>query len=303
MGLIDKEIAQAFEIACLIEAASPKPGNVYPGRSFSDLHYRDFLISAVAASDAFLQVNRKTTGQIILEAVENTHFYIDSNTNLGIILLCAPIAAAFGQIKEKYCIEELSEEKLIEVLRRKLKSVMNGLTEADAEAAYKAINLSKAGNLAEVKEADIKEEVNISLLAAMKLAEDRDNIAAEYVRGFAVTFDFSYPKLKDNMLYFDDIESAVVQTYLEMLSRYRDSLIFRKHGSKTADLISNKALKIVDSGGMKSEEGRQMTEEFDRYLRNRDEKINPGTTADLITAALFLSILIGGPELVRGWSK
>ncbi|RCW48738.1 triphosphoribosyl-dephospho-CoA synthase [Halanaerobium sp. MA284_MarDTE_T2] len=303
MDLKDSKISHAFEIACLIEVSSPKPGNIYPGRSFSDLHYRDFLISAAAASDAFNCSDLKNPGRGILKAVENTHLYVDSNTNLGIILLCVPVAAAFCQLGENNKLDNIKKNDIILLLKEEIKSVLNSLTKADAEAAYQAINLSRAGNLSKVKEADIREEVNITLLEAMRLAEKRDKIAAEYAGGFALTLDFTYPRLKNNLLYFDDIESAVVQTYLEVLSRYRDSLIFRKYGSKTADLVSQKALKIIDRGGLKTKTGQKMTEEFDGFLRSREEKVNPGTTADLITAALFLSILIGGPKFVKSWTR
>ncbi len=255
------------------------------------------------AADAFICSDFKTPGQVILKAVENTRLYVDSNTNLGIILLCVPLAAAFCQLAENNNLDNLKENEILLLMKKEIKSVLSSLTETDAEAAYKAINLSRAGNLSKVKEADIKEEVNITLLDTMKLAEKRDRIAAEYTGGFVLTLDFTYPRLKNNLLYFDDIESAVVQTYLEVLSRYRDSLIFRKHGSRTADMVSQKALKIIDRGGFKTKAGRKMTEEFDSFLRSREEKINPGTTADLITAALFLSILIGGSQFVKSWSR
>ena len=79
--------------ACRMEVLSPKPGNVSPGREFSDACTRDFLLSAEAAVAAFSAAGEQSVGRTVLEAVRAVRQVVSHNTNLGIILLIAPPAA------------------------------------------------------------------------------------------------------------------------------------------------------------------------------------------------------------------
>ncbi|ADQ14395.1 triphosphoribosyl-dephospho-CoA synthase [Halanaerobium hydrogeniformans] len=302
MSLTDQEIAQVLQIACLLEASTAKPGNVSPGREFEDLKYRDFLFSSAAVFPAFLDLEQKSVGEIIYQAVRETHSFIKTNTNLGIILLCAPLASAYSRLRAKTEIESLAQSELVIQLRKELKLLLNNLDQKDAEHCYQAINYSKAGNLKEVDQADISEKPEITLLKAMKLAEKRDNIAFEYTNNYSITFDYAYPRFKQYSQKYNEIEKIIIMTFLEILAEYPDTLIVRKHGLNKAVEVSRSAAEVLRSINLEQKDFWQQIEKFDQELRTQAEKVNPGTTADLITAVIFLAILISGKKLIKNWA-
>ncbi len=302
MFLNDKDIAQALQIACLLEAAADKPGNITPSKSFSDLNYHHFLFSAAAVFPAFLNIKNKSVGEIIYEAVKETHSLIDSNTNLGIILLCTPLASAYVRQREKKVEKGIGNDFLKE-LRKELHLLLTQLDEKDAELAYKAINLSQAGNLDKVDEGDIRDKADMTLYQSMKLAEDRDNIAFEYINDFKIIFEFAYPRFVQNDIQLDSINSAIIKTYLEILAEYPDSLIARKSGINKAEEVSNMAKKLLKDIKSETDLFSRKVSEFDNYLRNQTVKLNPGTTADLITAVIFLRILFEGKSIIQSWAE
>lgn len=305
MPLSDIEIAQAVQIASLLEASSAKPGNVYPNKSFKDLNYHHFLYSSAAVFPAFLNLEAKTVGEIILEGVKQTHSFIKTNTNLGILLLTSPLAAAYASLRKKNLINNASKEELKKLLQQETSLILKDLTKKDAELAYQAINYSKAGNLAQVEEGDIKDQVEMDLYQAMKLAQNRDLIAAEYVNEFNLLFNFAEPVFKKNQKKFSKIDDAIIQSYLEILAEYPDTLIARKWGDDFAAEISAKAKRLLNK--LKNIKDYKVREEeinkFDQYLRSKAEKINPGTTADFTAAVIFLTILISGKEIIVDWAN
>lgn len=302
MFLKDKDIAQSLQIACLLEAGAEKPGNITPSKSFSDLNYRHFLFSAAAVFPAFLNIKNKSVGEMIYEAVKETHSLIDSNTNLGIILLCTPIASAYVRLREKTA-EKVMTNDFLKRLRKELHLLLTQLDKKDAELAYKAINLSQAGNLDKVDEGDISKKPDMTLYQSMKLAEDRDNIAFEYVNNFKIIFEFAYPRFLENDNQLDSINSAIIKTYLEILAEYPDSLIARKSGVKKAEEVSNTTKKLLKNIKSEADLYSRKISEFDNYLRNQTVKLNPGTTADLITAVIFLRILAEGKSIIQSWAE
>jgi triphosphoribosyl-dephospho-CoA synthase len=305
MPLSDIEIAQAVQISSLLEASAAKPGNVYPNRSFEDLNYHHFLYSSAAVFPAFLDLEQKSVGDIILEGVKETHSFIRTNTNLGILLLTSPLAAAYVSLRKKNLIKTAKNEELTKLLQQETNFILKNLTKKDAKLAYQAINYSKAGNLAEVKEGDIKDKVELTLYQAMELAQNRDQIAAEYVNDFKITFNFAYPVFRKNQKRFSKLNDAIIQSYLEILAKYPDTLIARKWGNDFAVEISKKTQKLLKKLNNIKEYKIRKKEimKFDNYLRSKREKINPGTTADFIAAVIFLTILISGKEIINTWAN
>jgi triphosphoribosyl-dephospho-CoA synthase len=325
VALTDRDIAQAIQIACLLEAAAEKPGNISPGKSFNDLNYNHFLFSAAAVFPAFLNIEEKGVGEIVYKGIKETHSLIDTNTNLGILLLTAPLASAYVKLRKRkkqsffdYPSMELekwhkekenklnAESSFLKELRKELHLVLNNLDKKDAEFAYQAINFSKAGNLDKVEKGDIADNVDLNLYDAMKLAENRDNIAFEYVNDYSIIFDFAYPRFITNMNKIDSIDNLIIKTFIEILAEYPDSLIARKYDFKTAEQISlktGKLLKKLENFDIQSKKAENLIAEFDKYLRSQKRKFNPGTTADIITAVIFLSILVYGKKIIKIWSK
>lgn len=274
------EVATAAQLACLLEVSAPKPGNVSPERHFHDTRYEDFLASAVAIGPALAQAHEQPLGATIRRAVDDTLRWTRSNTNLGIVLLLAPLAkAALAQGG---------------ALRERLGRVLTETTVADAAEVYAAIRRARPGGLGQSPTEDVARPPSVNLRDAMGLAAGRDAIAREYVTDFATTFESGIPALlaarREGLAWTD----AVVEAYLSLLETSPDTHIARKLGSDEAAAVSRRAREVRAAGATRSAEGRRALEELDRELRDPRNRRNPGSTADLTCAALFVVILEGG---------
>lgn len=275
------DIAALAQLACLLEVSAPKPGNVSPGRHFADLTYEDFLTSAVAIGPAFTRVADQPVGETIRQAIELTACWTRTNTNLGIVLLLAPLARAASGSGE---------------LRSALRRVLDEMTVKDAQAVYAAIRRARPGGLGRSDTQDVASEPDVTLLEAMRLAADRDGIAREYATAFAVTFERGAPTLTraraDGLSWSD----AVVETYLTLLAHSIDTHIVRRTSVAAAERVSSLAREALEAGGVRSATGRQAVEDMDRAMRDARNSNNPGTTADLTAAAIFVTLIAGPPE-------
>ena len=177
------DIGAAAQLACLLEASAPKPGNVSPGRHFADIRYEDFLASAVAIGGPIAGAGTRSVGATVRLAIEATARWATSNTNLGIVLLLAPLARA-ALVKEG-----------TGSLRDSLRCVLEKTTVDDARDVYAAIRQARPGGLGQAEEQDVAEEPTLTLLEVMRLAADRDGIAREYATAFEVTFEIGAPAL------------------------------------------------------------------------------------------------------------
>jgi triphosphoribosyl-dephospho-CoA synthase len=281
LGVAD--VASAAQLACLLEASAPKPGNVSPGRHFADARYEDFLASAAAIGAPLAGAGNRSLGATVHLAVEATSRWTRSNTNLGIVLLLTPIARA---------ALEKGDGRLRDALRRVLEST----TVDDARDVYAAIRRAAPGGLGRAEAQDVASDPTIPLLDAMRLAADRDLVAREYATAFEITFGTGAPVLdraRRAGLSWDD---AVVETFLTLLAANPDTHIARRGGAMLAADISTEARAALASGGVRTASGRRAIDEMDRRMRDSRNTANPGTTADLTAAAIFV-VLLGG-----GWS-
>jgi triphosphoribosyl-dephospho-CoA synthase len=272
-----EDIAVAGQLACLLEVSAPKPGNVSPTRPFHDTQYEDFLASAAAIGPALASAGTQPLGMTIRAAVEATTRWTTSNTNLGIVLLLAPLARAASR--------EGGD------LRSRVARVLDETTIADAAEVYAAIRRARPGGLGEVSSEDVTALPSVSLRDAMGLAADRDAVAREYVTDFAMTFEIGAPALRvarrDGLSWSD----AVVESYVRLLGVQADTHIGRKLGRAAAEEVSRRAREVLAAGGVRSARGREALLAFDAELRDAANTRNPGTTADLTCAALFVVII------------
>jgi triphosphoribosyl-dephospho-CoA synthase len=277
------DVAALAQLACLLEVSAPKPGNVSPGRHFADLTYEDFLTSAVAIGPTLARVADQPLGETIRQAVEVTACWTRTNTNLGIVLLLAPLAkaasmAAVGESKDS-------------PLRGALRQVLQKTTVDDAREVYAAIRRAKPGGLGQSDTQDVAGEPDVTLLDAMRLAADRDGVAREYATDFEVTFDRGAPALArargDGLSWSD----AIVETYLSLLAAGIDTHIVRRTGLAAAEHVSMLAREALTVGGVRTDEGRQAVEAMDLAMRDARNSHNPGTTADLTAAAIFVTLI------------
>ena len=268
-GLSGDRIAFLAQAACLLEASAPKPGNVGPGRDFADMRYEDFLLSAASIGPAFARAGERGVGRTVLAAIEATRSRVAVNTNLGLVLLLAPLA----------CAAALEGGALDERVRR----VLGALSVDDAEAAYEAIRLARPGGLGHAPAEDVANVPTRTLRAAMALARDRDAIANEYASDYDRTFRLTAPALRRARSAGASWPQAILDAFLRVLGEVPDTLIARKHGAATAAEVSARARAVL--GAPAQPEGLAA---FDSELRSAG--LNPGTTADLVAGGLFVAL-------------
>jgi triphosphoribosyl-dephospho-CoA synthase len=283
-------IGAAAQLACLLEASAPKPGNVSPGRHFADARYEHFLASAAAIGHALDTADQRSIGATILRAVEDTARWSRSNTNLGLVLLLAPLARAAMFARRLAEPGVTARDALRTAVRRELSLT----TVADARDAYAAIRRARPGGLGDAPHEDVAGEPTVSLLAAMRLAADRDGVAHEYHTAFETTFTIGAPALDHARAAGLSWDDAVSETFLTLLATLPDTHVARRAGLERAREISGWARAALDAGGVRSAAGRETVARMDDALRTNGNVDNPGTTADLTAASIFVVLLGGG---------
>ena len=268
------QLAADIELSCLLEATARKPGNVHPLASFADLDYSDFVASARAVSPVLAQVSHATVGESILEAALATRTAVSANTNLGIILLLAPLCA----VESKLSVESVGD-------------VLDQLTVDDSQYVYKAIDIASAGGMGEVSEQDLSDAPTASLVECMRLAQDRDLIARQYTNQFADVFALADELSRGK--FRADWEQAVILLHLQIMQRFPDTLIARKLGADVAKQCSQRAEKILKADWPQTQRSQALFQEFDTWLRADGHKRNPGTSADMVAAVLFVGLRNG----------
>jgi triphosphoribosyl-dephospho-CoA synthase len=284
------DVVAAAQLACLLEATASKPGNVSPGRPFADLRYEDFLASAAAIGVPLAGAADRPLGATVRLAVEATLQWTRTNSNLGIVLLLAPLVRAALE-----CVSAADGVEAIEApdLRAALGRVLDETTVRDAADVYHAIRLASPGGLGQVEAQDVAGEPTLPLLDVMRLADARDGVAREYATIFAATFEHGAPALtraRQDGLSWND---AVVETYLTLLASRPDTHIIRRAGLALAADVTRRAALALEAGGVRTALGRRTIEDMDRAMRDPAHQASPGTTADLVAACVFV-VLVGG---------
>jgi len=305
-----KHISKCLELAILLEASANKPGNVNRTAGFENTRYEHFLASAVAVASSFecaalrgVLVSRGETylgdvglGRIIKNSIVDVNAWQrGGNTLLGTAILLSPIAVAAGMTTVKEDVFRISK------IRENVKFVVESTTPEDAINVYEAIKNAKPGGLGKVSELDINDpdsinricKEKISLYQIFKIGSKYDTICSEWVNNYPITFDVAYPFLMEQTRQTDDLNAAIVHTFLKVLAECPDTLIARKTSLEKALEVSFRAKEILKSGGLETSSGKKNLREFDQELRKAGNLLNPGTTADIIAAALALTVLSG----------
>ena len=275
MKMAQQSLGQMATLACLLEVSAPKPGNVHRGADFEDLTFYDFQTSAVAIGPVFDLAKQLRVGSLVLAAIQATQSVVSTNTNLGLMLLMAPLAKA-----------TVFDETAMPI-------VMNELTAADAQDIYQAIALADAGGMGEVESMDITDAAPDSLLEAMSAAQDHDLIAAQYGNGFVDLFADAVRPLREKLEAGMILTEAIVETHVQFMSRHPDSLIARKCGVEIAEEAARRARVVVDARAQGLDLYVRDLSELDFWLRSDGHRRNPGTTADFIGAAIFVGLIEG----------
>jgi triphosphoribosyl-dephospho-CoA synthase len=281
-------IGVCAQLACIWEVAARKPGNVSRTHDFADTTLVDFLASAAVIAPVLELAIGRSVGETVLAGVRATRRVVQSNTNLGILLLLAPLAAV----------------PRAESLRAGTKRILEQLDIEDARTVYEAIRLAAPGGLGKTAQQDVRSEPTIGLRDIMRLAADRDLIARQYVNNFADVLDIGAPVIQGRLGSGDSLEWAIIYGHLRFMATYPDSLVARKCGGRIANEIQTRAKRILDAEWPPSTDSQHTNaiNQLDDWLRADGNKRNPGTSADLVTASLFVLLREGTIELPSPYS-
>ncbi len=268
-------IAQAYEAACLAELEALKPGNVHVFAAGHRMSVKDFRRSAAVSAPHLAEPGARV-GKRVSAAIRATIEAVGQNTNLGIVLLCAPIAAAAERGGE---------------IRVDLDEVLGTLTVEDARQVYAAIRLANPAGLGQAAQHDVSAEPEVDLRTAMGEAADYDRIARAYVSSFDDLFAVGIPALNEARSRRLAEPWTTTAVYLAYLAAFPDSHILRKFGAETAEVVRLQAAILVGTVQRTPDDVREFLD-FDLSLKSRG--LNPGTTADFTVATLFLDKLLSG---------
>jgi triphosphoribosyl-dephospho-CoA synthase len=265
-------IEAAFREACAAELAALKPGNVHRHAAGHGMTVDDFLRSAEAAAVPLCRVGA-SLGERVLDAIAATRAAVGQNTNLGIVLLCAPLAQA--------------AERGGPDLREGVRAVIAESDLDDADKVFHAIALASPGGLGTAARHDVRAPATVLLPDAMAEADARDSVARQWTTGFADVFETGLPAFDAALARWNSETWAVTDTYLRVLARFPDSHIARKHGVIAAETVRQEAeaaLARLDASARPEALAPDLLT-WDAALKRRG--LNPGTSADLTVATIF----------------
>ncbi|WP_175940708.1 triphosphoribosyl-dephospho-CoA synthase [Caballeronia sp. BCC1704] len=271
---------EAFMRACALDVETRKPGNVSIASAGHGMTAAQFIESAEMAATG-LFVAGASVGMRILDAVRRTSNAVGCNTNLGIVLLAAPLCAALERLPRDRTVDTVHWHAATE-------AALASLDLDDARLAYRAIALANPGGLGEAREQSVHAPPTVDLRAAMTLAAHRDSIARQYANGFADVFGAGLDAARDAGI--ANPRAAMLDAFLMFLSRWPDSHIVRKHGAATAQSVTRDA--AVRRANWHATGRPSHAPELDAWdAELKAQRINPGTSADLAVATLFVALM------------
>lgn len=271
-----KRVADAYLQACRLELEALKPGNVSVHAGGHGMTAEDFILSARYSVGPLADFSQGL-GRRIYTGVERTREAVGCNTNLGVILLAAPLMEAAVGKKDR-------------PLRERLRHVLDATTVADAAWCFQAICLAAPAGLGRSDRHDVDTTPQVTLLEAMREAAGRDQIAHQYVTGYSDIFEFALPLITSGA--DTDVRIMTEDVYLAILAHRPDTHIRRKYGERTAEDIRRYAgslrerLKCCATLRQRN----SLLRRADRRLKRAG--INPGTSADLTVSVLLVWQLV-----------
>lgn len=286
-------IVRAFILGSLVEVAVPKPGNVSRLRDFPDLTFYHFLFANTSLIGPYMEAAKRGEllgegmieesnvglGQLILMAIRESKRWQDSNPNFGVVALSIPL------------IVSLSSGRPIEKAGLYASKLIERSTPYDSVNFYKAIRIANPKGLRGGVKYDVYDDSsfgelirdNINLYKLAEISCPREMIFCEWLNGYSKVYETL--NMLEGFIGNVNIEGAVLRTFLNLLARYRDTLIERKAGAEEAELIRRKAELVV--------RGELGLDEFSNFMAEKGDLRNPGSLADIMAVALSLLFLKG----------
>jgi triphosphoribosyl-dephospho-CoA synthase len=278
--LTENQIKMAFEYACKLDVFSIKPGNVFIDKPAYGMTHKDFLQSSMACSDIICEHN-KDIGVKILECVKASVDVVGCNTNLGIILLCVPI------------VEAIYLDKELKFKQNNLKKIIDSIDVKQTKSIYKAINIAKAGGMGSKDKFDLNHNKapDFTFKEAMNFASSYDYIASEYNTNFSNIINKISINWRNYFKFMNNAECATTATFLKLISSNPDSLIARKHDIDKAKEVSLKFKPLAEEYCSLKNPNILNNKLLLLDAELKIQGLNPGTTADVVVASIFINRL------------
>ncbi|WP_150049755.1 MULTISPECIES: triphosphoribosyl-dephospho-CoA synthase [Methylomonas] len=272
------ELMRVYKEACEVELQAFKPGNVSVYSAGHDMTVDDFRISASVSAEPITNPDF-SLGERIFYAVQATRSAVACNTNLGIILLCAPLLLAAEKVADGKSLQEC------------LNQVLENTSRQDADWVFRAIVLASPGGLGESDRQDVRSPAAVTLTEAMALAAQRDRIALQYVNGFKDLFDFAVFRYNRAFVWSGESSWAALAVFAELLANYPDSHVERKYGEQYSEWIAAEMAELLKTMEAANEptEVLPLLQGIDKAFKAKN--INPGTSADLTVATVLVVLL------------
>ncbi len=276
--ITQQQLIDLYEQACEVELQAFKPGNVSVYNDGHDMTVEDFRISYTVSSFSITNPDY-SVGEKIYYAVKATREAVGCNTNLGIILLCAPLLQAAVDLKKG------------QSLRDALKCLLNNTSSKDADWVFKAIILAAPGGLGDSESEDVNQQATVTLIEAMGIAAHKDRIAYQFPSYYKDIFEFTFFVYNSSFAKFGDRNWAALSVFSALLSRYPDSHIERKYGTQYSDWVAEQMTKVHNA--LTTADNPEllipMLHSIDQAFKGK--AINPGTTADMTVATVLVCLL------------
>jgi triphosphoribosyl-dephospho-CoA synthase len=281
---IQEKILNAWLHACELDILTFKPGNVSVYAAGHNMTAEHFRVSARVSAEPITDFSL-SLGEKIFYSIRDTYNAVGCNTNLGIVLLCAPLIQGIQSV--------LSTQKNTVSLREQVSTVLDATSIKDADWVYQAIRVAKPGGLGRADQQDVAVSPQVTLQQAMQLATDKDRIAYQYVNDYKDIFEYGVPCYREALLRWNDARWATLAVYAGFLASTPDSLIVRKYGNRFTKMVASR-MTLVNK--QLQEFNPDQPEQLLSVLKDVDAEfkaagINPGTTADLTVTSVFAESL------------
>ncbi len=274
MRSLEEYCATAFKSACIAELEALKPGNVHIFADGHGMTAQDFLRSAEAAA-APIARTEFSVGERILHAIDATYQVVGCNTNLGIVLLAAPL------------IQAANLEPTIP-FKERIAKVLKNLSKQDAVHAFEAIRIASPAGLGQREKYDVSEPPQCTLLQAMVEASEYDYIPKQYANGYQELF-LGLEHYQDLLQRWQRPAWATTGLYLHFLASYPDSHIVRKYGVDLAEEVKMSAVEH-EAAFLACDNPKTYLPELLKWDADlKSQAINPGTSADMTVSVIILS--------------
>ena len=279
--MIPEQVELAYRNACMAELEALKPGNVHVFADGHGMTIQDFIKSAEVTAPVISQPGL-SVGERIFNSIEATNSAVGLNTNLGLVLLCAPLIHAFLNASKDCTYDH-------QAFRQRLTQTLSQLSVEDGQLAAGAIVLANPAGLGNSETNDVNDLPDVSLLELMISAQDKDRIAWQYANGFTDILEFGLDLYKKAMQKWQNQAWSTTALYLGFLARQLDSHILRKYGEPMAIKIMREAQKL-EALYWATENPKLVQKKLLKWDASlKAGNINPGTSADLTVATLLVS--------------